>query len=679
MNTATVFKRFISASFALVAFIYVFATETVKNLVLLNGFKAYVLTVNLVVVVLPLLLISVGIVVVKDGVPIVLSYLDIMLFLIVFFAPTTLMLSVVAQVLTFSLAAWRESRALKTALAASVLVDLVPIGEPIVRRDITVARDQEGAWLQWVEDHQGELVTCRQAITDAFKASVLTNSLKEMAIPRSRPANLAKEPADFVTFREIDLETKKSEILACGARIKIGERSNLLLTAHHVWKQLLERGLPVHLAHGAKAHPVGDSWKVYVASRDLDIVIFEVPNSVWSILEVRPIKLSTAPIQGGPVHAVGYINGKLVQTYGQAKTFPSFPMGLLHTCSTIPSFSGTILRSKDMAVGLHFSAAPRHIGSYNVATCLSFLENVPEVYDNARLTWKSGIDQDVREWDDHYEAVVQFEDKVNKLMSKGSKYFHDDSPTDDPLFGLSWSEYMDYADEAVLLPWEVEDMDRMHDAMRGQECAKAVRVSRKRGAENPPVVIQPVVVPAKTVKVQVAGTTVHKARVRPRPAAVSVTFSDLPPARRAVETVVTTTVPASLSTPPKSKPEVVVGKPRLTRSQKNRKRAQSKALKAKNPNSPPTPAPRPVLKESALSLQVNTRPVAVKTVPQPPVTTTRTVSTISSSLVNTSGSKGNASFRGLKEGPLDEPIGCPRENKQCPLKVLTVQPLFFHS
>lgn len=361
---------------------------------------------------------------------------------------------------------------------------------------MSVVHDVQGSWLQWSETSNGIITQHRQFITPELKSAISGASRKEMAIPRSRPMRLDAEPDDFVTFRNVN-DDGTSDILACGSRIKIGKESDLLLTAHHVWTCVMERGLPVYLQHGIVAQPIRDDWKIYARSRELDFVIVRVPNHVWSRLGVSPIKISSQSYQASSVQTVGYINGALVKTYGVIKTFPNCPLGLLHTCTTIPSFSGSILRKGDVAVGLHVQAAPPSVGVYNIAIALGFLPGVDETLDEKRKVWRREIEDLASRWeayDQEHDAIIEFEDRAYRAGNNGNKYFlwEEEGVS---LDGRSWGDYMDELDEPVH-PWELEDRDYGHSALgrRGvKECAYLAGARQQTKEVPPPQIKQEVV------------------------------------------------------------------------------------------------------------------------------------------------------------------------------------------
>lgn len=355
---------------------------------------------------------------------------------------------------------------------------------------ITVEHDDHGSWLVIHGDNGQEV---RQFITPAMREEIIGTSRKEMAIARSRPMPLDVEPDDFFTFRNIFEDGSMSPVLACGSRISVKDGgSELMITAYHVWKALIERGLPAHIVKRVpgtnpveyKTIEVNPEWKIYAMSRELDFVVVRVSNEVWSRLGVSPIKVGVAH-NAAPVRVAGYMGKNLVQTYGIVRTFVKCPLGLLHTCTTIPSFSGTIIRKGNVAVGLHVQAAPPSVGSYNIAISLGLLSRTPESDESEKKLWQAEIEQVAREWDRKYDAMIEFENKAYRAMSKGSKYFLEEVEME-PLDGKSWGDYMDDLEEEVVYPWEMEDMDYGHSTLRGV-CESAI----------PPLVPRPVRPPAK--------------------------------------------------------------------------------------------------------------------------------------------------------------------------------------
>jgi hypothetical protein len=220
------------------------------------------------------------------------------------------------------------------------------------------------------------------------------NNRKEMAIPRSRPINVTELPKDMVTFHCHE-EGQTGAVLGCGSRVTFTNGADsYLITAYHVWKGLRETGVDIVMRARNKTMKVDfEALRPFAISAPYDFVLIKLPESTWSQLEVKPIGVMKHAKQLTSVRVYGVLNGRPTMTCGIVKSYPLTPGKVLHTATTKPSFSGTLIRAGDLAVALHLGSADEIYGENNQGLDLELVRRlVDPAYRSTRRKKESSED-----------------------------------------------------------------------------------------------------------------------------------------------------------------------------------------------------------------------------------------------------------------------------------------------
>jgi len=195
------------------------------------------------------------------------------------------------------------------------------------------------------------------------------------------------------------------------------------------------------------------------------------------------------------VQVYGVINGARVMTCGVIKPYPKAPGKLLHTATTQPSFSGTLIRSGKTAVGLHVGSANAYLGDHNVGLDLEVIRRALDAsyrplkegdYDPVDAITKfipldefEELERDERDrfsdfsdrYDDVYADIHVDDRQLKAWCSKRGLYFEEFEGTDDD---LDMSQYPD----------DFSDSDgELVDRMLGYDDEGGARYGRRRRRE----------------------------------------------------------------------------------------------------------------------------------------------------------------------------------------------------
>lgn len=164
--------------------------------------------------------------------------------------------------------------------------------------------------------------------------------VKEMAISTSKFNLQDKLPTGVVSL------LVNGEPVGMGSRIVLGNKS-YLLTAKHLQQALV--GEQTYICSNTR------SWRInkcgFWASQDLDLLLVDIPETVWSLLGVKSLSIGEA-VPGDTIQLTGYSNGTLAFSVGSLLRAGNMFL-LKHTSSTLPSWSGTPVIAKGKVVAVH--------------------------------------------------------------------------------------------------------------------------------------------------------------------------------------------------------------------------------------------------------------------------------------------------------------------------------------
>lgn len=164
--------------------------------------------------------------------------------------------------------------------------------------------------------------------------------VKEMAISTSKFNLQDKLPTGVVSL------LVNGDPVGMGSRVVLGNKS-YLLTAKHLQRALV--GEQTYMCSNTK------SWRInkcsFWASQDLDLMLVDIPETVWSLLGVKSLSIGEA-VPGDTVQLTGYSNGTLAFSVGTLLRAGNMFL-LKHTSSTLPSWSGTPVIVKNKIVAVH--------------------------------------------------------------------------------------------------------------------------------------------------------------------------------------------------------------------------------------------------------------------------------------------------------------------------------------
>ena len=168
---------------------------------------------------------------------------------------------------------------------------------------------------------------------------------------------------------QVFLSNGKS-IVGSGSRVKYNG-ATFLLTAAHVWNGRSENLFVIKRGKMIKVEP---SWKIVrgASHDDLDFVLVEVPQAVWSELHVQAAAMLPLTRATQVSIAGGDVSTKLIVSFGEANIDPKRPHIIHHKCSTAPRWSGAPIMAKGSVVGVHLGTAKPELNrGSNVALLLS--------------------------------------------------------------------------------------------------------------------------------------------------------------------------------------------------------------------------------------------------------------------------------------------------------------------
>lgn len=179
-----------------------------------------------------------------------------------------------------------------------------------------------------------------QAYVGLFKADP---SGKESLMPRSHAVS-SELPKFVVVLRDGD------RVVGCGARVELPDKTNGVLTAHHVIAQLRLASDPRigGLKSHTKMHP---SWELLFSSPKMDLAFVKVPANVFSQYGISVAKLARTPREGSMVQVYRVEGGAAFVARGYLSS-PSC-LKFRHDASTLPGTSGSPMIRNDKVIGIH--------------------------------------------------------------------------------------------------------------------------------------------------------------------------------------------------------------------------------------------------------------------------------------------------------------------------------------
>jgi hypothetical protein len=223
--------------------------------------------------------------------------------------------------------------------------------------------------------------------------------VKEKAIPTSTFIKAAAPR--FVVELTVGDDARP---IGVGSRVQLnGDKSQTyLLTAYHVLDAWWRSDDPV------LSNPNDENLSVSLKGRDLevldassgdnlDFILVKIPDSIWSVLRVQAIRMSPE-LSNKPFNIVlhGRVNGEMCLSKGKVLSLKgTHAFDFEHTASTMPSWSGSPIVSKDMVVGIHTGAhirKPANVGVYLCWLTPSCVVPESDVYQGKY--WRRSDDND---------------------------------------------------------------------------------------------------------------------------------------------------------------------------------------------------------------------------------------------------------------------------------------------
>jgi hypothetical protein len=213
-------------------------------------------------------------------------------------------------------------------------------------------------------------------------------------------------------------------------------------------------------------------------------------------LGVAAVPIAPAAATGTTVSVVGYINGQCKRSYGMVTSYRKRPLGLKHTCTTKPSYSGTVIRSGSQVVGIHTEAAAPEEGIFNIGTYLGFLATKGKAKESdtaARRIYKQTDDEQAMLARLAQDAVYYGKGKRRLILADDSGLYKDAVARYESFgsydSGLSWADDMDDFDRILEQVIESQSAygheDRDFYKESGVSSARARQLAQAVGAPAP--------------------------------------------------------------------------------------------------------------------------------------------------------------------------------------------------
>lgn len=204
-------------------------------------------------------------------------------------------------------------------------------------------------------------------------AQAVKDSVKEMAMSTS-----TFFPSDSKSTTAEGVMSVRSGAIVIGMSSCIGYSTfgPCLVTAAHVWAELWKCGEPL-LEHNGNTFPVNFEWKIVLDSspHDLDIVVVAVPHSVFAAIGVK--KLNTKTLRDSQKCVTYGFNefGYFGTSTGRVEHKPHEAFRCNHYATTTFGFSGSPLVVAGSVVGVHTGAELGVLGHSNLGTLCFWLES----------------------------------------------------------------------------------------------------------------------------------------------------------------------------------------------------------------------------------------------------------------------------------------------------------------
>lgn len=220
----------------------------------------------------------------------------------------------------------------------------------------------------------------------AFLPATISSAREECPVEGSTMSTVSPtaEPKSLVSIQSDD-----GRVLGCGARMAHGS-SDVFITASHVLREARSHGKSIFLAKHDRSEvlqrvKLDPTWacEFYSSNEYVDLIAIQVPAYAWSLLGVKTAPVAKVKSARTIVSAFGMSpTGKWMCSSGTALASQK-PGALLHSCSTIPGWSGTPLYVGNSIIAIHrasngYGSDTRH---RNVATVLHPITNQHETVD----------------------------------------------------------------------------------------------------------------------------------------------------------------------------------------------------------------------------------------------------------------------------------------------------------
>lgn len=220
----------------------------------------------------------------------------------------------------------------------------------------------------------------------AFLPATISSAREECPVEGSTMSTVSPtaEPKSLVSIQNED-----GRVLGCGARMAHGS-SDVFITASHVLREARSHGKSIFIAKHDRSEvlqrvKLDPAWpcEFYSSNEYVDLIAIQVPQYAWSLLGVNKAPVARVKSARTIVSAYGMSpTGKWMCSSGTALASQR-PGALLHSCSTIPGWSGTPLYTGNSIIAIHrasngYGSDTRH---RNVATVLHPITNQQETVD----------------------------------------------------------------------------------------------------------------------------------------------------------------------------------------------------------------------------------------------------------------------------------------------------------
>jgi len=228
-----------------------------------------------------------------------------------------------------------------------------PIRKRRRRRELNVVAEEEPVRPPGVD----AIVTPNSKVFGEYNVPTPSTKAFEVATASSCLLRISSLPAGAVILHASPPGETHMECHGGGARVKIYDNSNVLVTSAHLMEALLDSPHPIRMRTSTdvggliqfKDVPLPLDAKIvfYSHKNDRDQVHIDIPSTTWSNLGISCTKMAERSMRGAQITALWVdAGGRVFKSYGSLTSVAS-PLMLEHDCATREGSSGFMLYNKD--------------------------------------------------------------------------------------------------------------------------------------------------------------------------------------------------------------------------------------------------------------------------------------------------------------------------------------------